>query len=149
MNDDVQQVRRTAESMLIGGGDAPEWKRIQAVARAYLADHPADDVEPVTAEWLESLGFVDTDENTLLARNRWLSEPDLISGQVGQELRFVAVNGDKNGGVKDWSVEIRTAGKTWGKGQAVFYPNTTRGHVRRLCTALGIPLTQPESGVRR
>lgn len=31
------ELRKTAESILVGGGDSPEWRRCQAVARAYLA----------------------------------------------------------------------------------------------------------------
>lgn len=30
---------------------------IVKVARAYLAENPADDAEPITAEWLEACGF--------------------------------------------------------------------------------------------
>ena len=31
----------------------------QDLARAYLAEHPADGDEPITAEWLRAVGFVD------------------------------------------------------------------------------------------
>lgn len=40
------------------GSDPVEVNHARAIlADAYLAEHPDDDGEPVTAEWLESLGF--------------------------------------------------------------------------------------------
>jgi hypothetical protein len=35
----------------------------QKVARAYLAEHPADDAEEITAEWLAAVGFKYEEDN--------------------------------------------------------------------------------------
>ncbi len=45
----------TANDYVCGGFAADD---AFALATAYLAEHPADDGEPITAEWLRSVGFV-------------------------------------------------------------------------------------------
>jgi hypothetical protein len=85
------------------------------LALAYLADHPADDAEPVTAEWLASVGFT-----------AGKFPRDLIRGPV---LRGVSSAGDEYWAIRTYP--IPNDAKPW-----------TRGHLRRLCAALGVPLTE-------
>lgn len=91
------------------------------VAVAYLAEHPADENEPVTEEWLRAVGFGDNGYN-----------------YAGCHLRLGGLEyatGDTNG-FSPWfycGVLITDGGLK------------TRGHVRRLCNCLGIPLTETPS----
>jgi hypothetical protein len=74
------------------------------VCRAWLAEHPADDGEPVTEEWAEAVapgGYV-----------------DVMTGNCG-----VVVE------VRPWALRVN--------GHRVV-EDPTRGHVRRLLTALGV-----------
>lgn len=87
-----------------------------AVVKAYLAEHLADDAEPVTAEWLGGKEVV------------WQSEENTVSFYTGFAF------GDPVG---RWCACINGAPYS----QAVRVP--TRGHVRRLCDVLGVPLKEP------
>ena len=85
---------------------------------------PADDAEAVTSKWLQSVGF-----------GPGKFPDDLVMGPI---LRGVIHNAQSpaNG---QWYWTIRT------------YPipmehqPTTRGHVRRLCSALGIALKEAKT----
>lgn len=100
-----------------------------AVANAYLAEHPADDGEPVTADWLQSVGF---------GRHMQPAANCDLSLQAGDFRLFVAVaipTRERYGFKPErWAVN-----EVWLPEAAT---PATRGHVRRLCAALGIPLTE-------
>jgi hypothetical protein len=83
--------------------------------RAYLAEHPADDGEPVTEGWLASVGF----RQTPLKRYTLKLGPVLASPPRGN-LWWWAVSIDPDGPCK----HIPTP--------------QTRGDVRRLLKALGV-----------
>lgn len=102
------------------------WREAEEVARAYLAEHPADDAEPVTPEWLQAEGFsvvhthadieIDTAKGwTLFLRIRFFS----MEASICQH-RMSASESDG----------LALAGTKL----------ATRGHVRRLAAALGIAL---------
>ncbi len=88
---------------------------------AYFAEHPADDGEPVTGSplnetWLPAVGF--TYEPDIYGPTDWW--------RLGK-LRFYPYSG----GSSRWTYD------------GVSLPDQpTRGHVRRLCAALGIPLAE-------
>lgn len=118
MND--AELRAAAERLRDGAYpaiDLPPWAtRVYrdgaAVAAAWLAEHPADDAEPVTEEWLRSVGF------SSRPNNRWLQ-----------------IRTPQGGRLDCWM-----ASPLWEfHDEAVAIPQT-RGDVRRLCTALGIDL---------
>ncbi len=94
------------------------------LAAAWLREHPADEDEPVTDEWLESVGFT----NDIDGCGRvWESGEGLVSLYVMIGLNCL--------------VECAS------KDEAVFVPETeTRGDVRRLCSALGINLKEAKGG---
>ena len=83
---------------------------IGAVGRAYLAEHPADDGEPVTPEWLAATGF---------------------SPAWGDKYRHQRGHMDVVWREGVMSLAHRT--DEWSE-----LPVRTRGHVRRLLMALGI-----------
>lgn len=98
---------------------------MDTLTEAYLAEHPADDGEPVTEEWLRSVGFVRMQQpaagNDMILRN-----------EAGNCLTYYpARRGDP-------------AGPLWGVvGEWLPKPlrPATRGDVRRLLLALGITPT--------
>jgi hypothetical protein len=89
----------------------------QSVARAYLAEHPADDAEPLTEEWLRAAGFETRDGRLCL----------------GARLQFTHCNG--------WNAWWGIDGLAYASSRLVNGLNT-RGHVRRLCQCLGIALKE-------
>jgi hypothetical protein len=96
-----------------------EFADLSAIAEAWLADHPEDSDLPVTADWLRSVGFENVYED------RWHSP----ANSDGEMLMYCPM----------W------AGSQWAYGTpddgCGSIPGVrTRGHVRRLCAALGIPL---------
>lgn len=92
------------------------------LADAYLAEHPADDAEPVTEGWLQAIGFVRMQQsaagNDLILRN-----------EAGNCVTYYPA---RRGGL---------AGPFWGVASE-WLPKplrpATRGDVRRLLTALGV-----------
>ena len=88
----------------------------------YLAEHPADDDEPVTAEWLESVG--------------WEAYPDTGNRMWHSRSATLIM------------IDLRNPGETWlchgssAHGWDYITKSTTRGDVRRLCSALGIQLKE-------
>lgn len=90
------------------------------LADAYLAEHPADDAEPVTEEWLKS-------EVGMTVPSWHTYEPRLLREVVDDEGRW-----DMR---LWWAIERRSfeiGGRT--------VPVATRGDVRRLFSALGVEL---------
>ena len=97
------------------------------LADAYDREHPADDAEPIDAAWLASAGFAEDARNG----GEWLR---LIPGGCpGDTNRVVAF--DSNGGV---CLECCNAA---GESTEVvsLAPCPTRGQLRRLLAALGVP----------
>ena len=95
-----------------------------AIVKAYLAEHPADDGEPVTEEWLLGVGFIQgKSKNSRLIFLDYFTIDDLLSGECS---------------VCGWAdhVTLRSTCKT-------------RGDVRRLCTALCIPLKHQAKGAEK
>ena len=90
------------------------FEKVYWVSQAYLAEHPADDDEPVTEEWLLSVGFVH-DATHVVLRN-W-------------------------GPQRNGNIQAYPNGKWWLNGTAMIQMKT-RGQVRRLCAALGIGLKE-------
>lgn len=82
------------------------------VAIAYLTEHPADDGDPVDEAWLRAVGF----------------------GVYG-------LFADRDGGLSIGDLEWHEC-RRWLYGNTPLPDLPTRGHVRRLCLALGIPLTE-------
>lgn len=92
-----------------------------AIVSAYLAEHPADSDQPAAWPWLGNLGFVDTGDVSRLTPNCWTI---------------------------DWTIDV-----TSNPGGSVLWLNDTpvtddptRGHVRRLLAALGVPLKETTNG---
>lgn len=83
----------------------------ERLARAYLAEHPADDGDAVTMEWLRSIGFATAAEACGVAASLGRIEAFSV---LPQPLQW-RVNGFK------------------------VSEKPTRGDVRRLLAALGIP----------
>ncbi len=89
------------------------------VCEAWQADHPADDGEPTDANWLMAVGFSERVDPII----EYFAIP-----ADGQELHLCggrAYLDCKDAG--DWALPGHYR---------------TRGHVRRLCAALGITLTE-------
>lgn len=107
------ELRAAAKKTIAGGGDNPQWRATQAVCRAWLADHPADEDTLIDAKWLEQCG--------------WYNDP--MWGWTHSEQRFY-LDPEPSG----WDVWCSTY--TLGT-------ITTRGDLRRLCAALGIELKEP------
>jgi hypothetical protein len=103
------------------------------LANAYLAEHPADDDEPITADWLRSVGAKEVD---LSWRNDQFSThlPAYVFGNG----RF-GVWGHEAA----WSMYLLNADGFDGQEEHVTAVRT-RGQLRRLCAALGITLTQEQ-----
>lgn len=97
-----------------------------ALSRAFLAEHPADDDESVTEEWLLSVGF-DGDWVMLRAGER-LESPEFCLSFHGIE------KGD--GKKRAWLLTLDPV-----KTVSVEFPET-RGQVRLMCRALGITLKE-------
>lgn len=88
---------------------------VTTVADAYLAEHPADSEQSVTEEWLRSVGFVAG------RMPKDLALPPIVRG--------ISLAGDEYWLVRTYPIPSDHEPKT-------------RGHVRRLCSALGIPLKE-------
>jgi hypothetical protein len=108
------------------GQELTAWMCDRAVlADAYLAEHPADDDEPVTEEWLRAVGFVTHRQGVAIDMG--------LRSRGGPWLYFACCPGLVN---PDWMFD---------DGRLLAAPDlNTRGHVRRLCEALGVPLRAGE-----
>jgi hypothetical protein len=102
-----------------------------AVARAYLAEHPADDGEPVTAEWLKAVGFTER------AKERPGDDRVLVSPE-GETCHHVFWSENRDG----YDHNAWFYGDDYLRAVNLL-DQPTRGHVRRLCQALGVTLTEP------
>lgn len=86
-----------------------------ALAAAYLAEHPADDAEPITANWLAAVGF---------------TSPGAFTHTIDGGITMEWFSG---GDLGQWECII---------GDHVCPDFGTRGQLRRLCAALGVPLSE-------
>lgn len=116
----TDNVREAAERLrdAIKGNSTFRVGDLAAVTLQYLAEHPADNDEPVTVEWLASVGFtIDVHQSV----------------KVTADLFLVY----RGGG---WFL---ASGADTIKSAAVDLPDyKTRSDVRRLCAALGIELNE-------
>jgi len=85
---------------------------------------PADDATPVTADWLKAVGFV-------LEDGVFIREQD-----IGYDCHVVGLMTEN---ATEWDL-YDSFGSGENKVSAFALP--TRGHVRRLCQAIGINLTE-------
>lgn len=88
---------------------------VAAVARAYLTEHPADDDEPLSAAWLDKC----------LPRSKDVGFSGEVLWQFGP-FDTLSMYPEREDVARVFAREIRT-----------------RGQLRRLCAALGVPLTEP------
>ena len=117
MNDQLKTAMQEVEAALMPGAPLTDSAQCAAwtLAKAYLAEHPADDEEPVTGDWLLSIGF----------------EPDathLVLRRFGP---------DENGKIQVYLLDRR-----WLLHGTRIKMLCTRGDVRRLCAALRVPLKE-------
>ena len=135
MND--TELRKTAERLagfvpgrmiVVGGsGAGQEYPNplvgAPELAKAWLAEHPADDAEPLTAEWLKSVGFTDRGERPgrSMAIHHFppTGEYMLTFKWIGATMILAYV----------FDSMVAESKRDW-----------TRGDARRLCAALGIGL---------
>jgi hypothetical protein len=104
------------------------WKALKLLADAWLAEHPVDDDEPVTEEWLLSVGF--SKKNSAWASIGF--DDEIYERYLGIEEDFSLALGEHDFlGLNAIYVPFPGAAKT-------------RGDVRRLCKALGVPLKQED-----
>jgi hypothetical protein len=100
-------------------------RRIVDAAKRHLAEHPADDGEPVTEDWLVSIGFWRRGGDELCSPRdgRWMliHDADPVPGYSSR-----------------WNLSFP------GCQQGLGYDLPTRGDVRRLLTALNVPFSQPQ-----
>ena len=105
---------------------------LRALADAYLAEHPADDGEPVTEDWLRAVGFRDYVEPS-----EWSSSYlSLWTDRKEHNVAFLAVH---------WARPSNPEGHYWSAQDCTLYKPAhpkTRGDLRRLAVALGAPLTE-------
>lgn len=118
-----------------------------AVANAYLADHPSDDDEPVTAGWLEQVGFrLEQFRDT----HRWKQVLHVQPHEFGVKptTHWLTVHPPSEGGDGTvwWPINFWQQNEDDESPDGVallsWIDHTTRGHVRRLCAALGVTLTE-------
>lgn len=119
----AERLRRFALDLLEIHGDGPyrtgAAQRAVELARAYLAEHPADEDEPADILWMAGL-------LQEAAGNFRYQRQFVIRGPV-----YVHVAACEGG----WRYEL------WCRDEKI-KDAPTRGDVRRLCLALGIPLKE-------
>lgn len=74
------ELRKAADHLRTNPSDYSDWQREKdkiVVVRGYLAEHPADDAEPITKEWLRGMGFEQCDTDRLILR-----DPKVIPREV-------------------------------------------------------------------
>jgi len=99
---------------------------VEAVIAAYLAEHPADEDEAITEEWLRSVGFV----------KDWMkNQIQFLEYENGSST--VRVHGEVDG-TEEWLVGMERVPHD-------LMPNS-RGEVRQLFRKLNIPLQEPKAG---
>lgn len=99
---------------------------------ALLAGHPADDAEPVTEDWLRAVGLPASPGYGVPLT----PDVSLWTCQTGWGAYYHGGEGDG----------FRAATPGGADGPALLVRTPTRGHVRRLCAALGLPLKDAPRG---
>ena len=99
------------------------------VIDAYLSEHPEDEDEPVTKEFVRHVGTGKRDDKECVIRQ--LTESQHLSVQILWESDWTK---------KLWRCVVRIYGK--GIGDSGLVECKTCGDVRRLCKALGIELKE-------
>jgi hypothetical protein len=130
MTNDVYELRVHAERLSgrdLGHyqgptGDDADMRAGIALARAWLAEHPADEDTPIDSGWLKEIGFYGYPNGTDLKIGNY-PKGNCLSRMIGERDKYTiwAVN---SGWLAD-GAEPRT-----------------RGDLRRLCAALGIELKE-------
>jgi hypothetical protein len=103
-----------------------------------LDEMPADDAESVTAEWMEAVGGQGAIGYRMEDRTRYYEFSTRTPGEMGY--LGVCVWGDAMGWwlqTSDNDPDLRVSGLA-----ASGIPLVTRGDLRRLCAALGVPLKE-------
>lgn len=119
---DELRAAELADWLRVVGETSDTWRvrvmydAIEAVLRRYDAEHPADDAEPVTEEWLRSVGF-----------------------ESGLRFEFGRLEATKT--YNGWNFWLKWSDHPNGSSRLANGLNT-RGAVRRLLSALGIPSTE-------
>ena len=107
------------------------------LGRAWLADHHADDGEPVTGDWLVSIGGVFTDLS-------WQRQPPSLGfGEPSNGYIFAGSLGFRAGA--GWHAYHLDADGFSGS-ESYLCPVPNRGRARQLLSALGIPTTPEANG---
>ena len=134
----ASEVMRKANVVLLDDASA-EFVSAAALAKAYLAEHPADDAEPLSEEWLHAVGFeLGTLQASLLippiCPDAAIAELILHCDQFGWSASLIQglPSGDDQR-VRDDHVTLTSLPDTM-----------TRGHIRGLARALGIALKEPK-----
>jgi hypothetical protein len=121
-------------------GYGPEHE-LAVLASAYLIEHPEDDGETVTREWLTSVGFTAYDENER-DPSKWLYFISPKSKESkGRSGPIVHLRIDPLYGCDGWSI-VEAGDEHTGLDSVQIPSCETRGDVRRLCAALSIPLKE-------
>jgi len=139
----LRQMRADADDH-DGGYPATEEGRRQslldhaALADAYLAEHPADDDEAITEDWLREVGFKSKtyQESEVLALN-------IPKGVIG-DTQWIELEDETNGVflLCRWSELYEDYDGDDLPPDRVEVVCRTMGQLRRLCAALGIELTE-------
>lgn len=102
---------------------------IRALAKQVTTDHPADDGEPVTPAWFDEMGWRRLGDTTLFGGPPW---PNYAHPTDRIYWRCIGQTGG-GGSTPEPMYSLRF-------GRETLTCDATRGHVRRLCAALGVPL---------
>lgn len=111
------EIVRNLEDRIVAAADYEDCEGdIQYVANAYLADHPADEGEPITDGWLREIGFIQWNTSEHIYSMRFLKTND--------ELQLWRQSGSRMT-VKVFGVTLKS-------------PVEARGQLRKLLEALGV-----------
>lgn len=119
-------------------------EKAKTLATAWLAEHPADDVEAVTAEWLAATGWELYDARPHWRRWRRDVCVDDHGFGIGKTTHWLDIHEPQTGadGSVWWPINFWQQHENDDKPEGVAWlswvPHTTRGDVRRLLAALGI-----------
>jgi hypothetical protein len=110
-----------------------EYRQAKQLAVAYLAEHPADDGETADQSWAESAGA----KRHASGNCEW---PAVVNGTpIGIRIDYTTESDPQ-------LLIYQPSGEEGREPDLVIVPERigglTRGHVRRLCAVLGIPLSE-------
>ena len=100
-------------------GSREDYRDLHTIADAYLAEHPADGEEPISEEWLHSIGF--EDDRTGCPTLGPLHIQHAAITRMDSDVEYPA-----SACVRSFPIPVPK----------------TRGDVRRLCSAMGIELKE-------